>query len=170
MKEVLNESLIPLLNDGKISIQRVHQLVYIKDFIDRVSTKEYIPHNTAQNINEKYGVLPSVITWGDYFQTEMATSLLVLSDADFQKAVETVKFDMLASYTIFYEKESSFFKWVEDSYNEIISCKKGRYTEEEEEILHLKILKDYYSDLGITDNFTESELKWLESFNEAEAI
>jgi hypothetical protein len=43
-------------------------------------------------------------------------------------------------------------------------------TEEDEEILHLKVMKDYFIDMGITDNFTQAERQWYCDFDEAVAM
>jgi hypothetical protein len=171
MNELMNEAVVAMINDGKLSMHKINQLIYIKEFIDRISTNNYISDETAEKIYKQYGVFPNIITWGDYFQTELATNLQHLSEEEFDKAVDTVKFDMLASFTIFSEKDLSFFEWVDKTYTEIISYNNNdHYSEEEEEVLHLKILMDYYKDLGIKDEFTEAEKVWLDSFGEAEAI
>ena len=170
MKELMNEAVVTLINEGKLSMNKVNHLIYIKEFIDRISTKNYISQETALDLCKKYGVMPNNITWGDYFQSELAINLQHVSDDEFSTAVDTVKFDMLASFTIFSEKEEVFFEWVENTYQEIITYNLDHYSEEEEEVLHLKILMDYFNDLGIVDKFKESEKSWLESFNEAEAI
>ncbi|OHD64751.1 MAG: hypothetical protein A2176_10500 [Spirochaetes bacterium RBG_13_51_14] len=170
MEELINESIMPMLNDGTVSIDRINNLIYIKTFVDRISTKSYIDKETARQLHKKYGVNPNIITWGDYFQTEMAVSLMVLPDDEFNRAVETLKFDMVASWIIFCEKDGSFFEWVESTHAMIKENKNGGYTEEEEEILHLKILKDYYTNLGLINNFTESEMSWFTGFQEATAI
>jgi hypothetical protein len=170
MKESLNETLLPMVNEGSLSVDRITSLVYIKEFIDRIASKHYLDEGTADDLEEKYGVRPNIITWGDYFQSEMATSLLVLPDEEFLKAVETLKFDMVASWIIFCEKDDFFFEWVDDMHGSITDRKSSNFTEEEEEILHLKILKDYYVGLGLVNNFTESEMHWFSAFQEAKVV
>jgi hypothetical protein len=170
MQELFNEPIISMMNDGNLSIERMNNLIYIKTFIDRISSKNYIEEDAARELEKKYGVRPNIITWGDYFQTEMATSLMVVSDEEFNRALVTLKFDMAASWTIFCEKEQAFFDWVENTYQEITHAKSDNYTEEEEEILHLRILMEYYTNLGLVNNFTEAEMKWFAGFGEAEAI
>jgi hypothetical protein len=170
MQELINESIITMVNDGNLSIERINNLIYIKTFIDRISTKRHIEEEAAQELQKKYGVRPNIITWGDYFQTEMATSLMVISDEEFNKALATLKFDMAASWTIFCEKDEAFFEWVENTYREITHSKSDNYTEEEEEILHLRILMEYYTNLGLVNNFTEAEMKWFTGFEAAAAI
>jgi len=170
MQELLNEAIIPMLNDGLISMRRVSDLISIKEFIDRVSTKKYIEDKDADQLFQRYGVLPSVITWGDYFQTDLASSLLVIPDEEFETVLDTVRFDIMSSQSIFSGKGKDFFSWVEDTHVKIMIQDKSEYTEEEEEILHLKILMDYYLNLGIVDRFTESELLWYSSYDEAKAV
>lgn len=170
MDRLLNEAIMPMLNDGLISVERLKDLIYIKDFIDRISTKKYIKESDAREIELKYGVFPNIITWGDYFQTEMATSLQCLSDDEFTTAVDAVKFDMISSHTIFSNKDSYFFEWVENTFNGFYDGEKRDYSEEEKEIIHLRFLKDYYLDLGIVPNFTAEEIKWYAVFQEAVAM
>jgi hypothetical protein len=170
MEQIINDALIPMMNEGMLSIERIHDLIYIKELIDRVSTRKYIESRTAEDLFRKYGVMPNIITWGDYFQTEMASSLLELADADFKRAVSTVKFDIISCLQIFSNKESDFFNWVDTSYYEITAEGREYFDEDEEEIIHLKILKDYFVDLGVIDNFTEAEIQWYGSFDEAVAM
>jgi hypothetical protein len=170
MKEILNNALIPMVNEGLIGASRIINLIEIKEFIDNISTRGYIEKRDVDEIKKKYGVMPDIITWGDYFQTELATSLVHKTDEEFFLAIETVKYDMISSCIIFSEKEKDFLKWVDESYFQILSSSRDEHTDEEKEIIHLKILKDYYLDLGITDNFSEATLEWYNSFKEAMAI
>ena len=87
-----------------------------------------------------------------------------------EKAVATLKFDMVASWFIFCEKGDDFFEWVDSTHAAIVEARDSGYTEEEEEILHLKILKDYYINLGLVNNFTEAEMHWFNGFQEAKVV
>jgi hypothetical protein len=169
MIELINESILHMVNDGKLSMRRIHGLIYIKDFIDRVSTKKYIDESAVLELEKKYGVRPNIITWGDYFQTQIATTLQEISEEEFERALETLKFDIIASYTIFSEKDSSFFEWVELAYMAITNNQNSGFTDEEKEIIHLKILMDYFNNVGIADNFNDSEMQWFNGFLEAKA-
>jgi len=170
MQELINESIITMVNDGTLSMERVKSLIYIKSFIDRISTRNYLEEESARDLEKKYGVRPNIITWGDYFQTEIATSLAVLSEEEFDRAVATLRFDMVASWFIFCEKGDDFFEWVELTHEAIVQAKESGYTQEEEEILHLKILKDYYTNLGLVNNFTDAEMQWFDGFQEAKVV
>lgn len=170
MQDLINGSIISMVNEGTMSVERINNLIYVKSFIDRIATRKFIEEDAAQDLERKYGVKPDLITWGDYFQSEMATSLMVVSDEEFNRAVETLKFDMVASWVIFCEKEQAFFEWVDDTHAALVNAKESGFTEEEEEILHLKIMKDYYTDLGLVNNFTEAEMKWFTGFQEAKVV
>jgi hypothetical protein len=170
MVEQINEAVVPMINDGLISVFRIEGLFYIKEFINRISSKKYLEEASIEKINQKCGVMPTVTSWGDYFQTEMASSLMCLSDDEFDKAVDTLRFDMMASYIIFHEKNEDFFKWIENSHNDILSLKCENFTEEEEEILHLRILMDYYLNCGVIDRFTDAEWAWYNSYCEAQVV
>jgi len=170
MQEIINEAIIPMINDGLFSAGRLNSLIYIKSFIDRISSKNYIDKESVYNIQQKYGVLPNIITWGDYFQTEMACSLLYLTDNEFCKAVDTLKFDMISGYLIFSTKEIDFFNWVRESYEVIMTENKTDFSEDEKEILHLKILMDYYIELDLKNCFTDAEMRWYQPFKSAMVI
>ena len=119
---------------------------------------------------KKYNTMPTVVTWGDYFQMELAYELRNSSLEDFTRAVDTVKFDIISSYQIFFEKEPIFYEWVESNYNKIKSERDKFSEEEHEEAFHLKILKDYYINLGIINKFSKEEMVWYNSYKEVVAV
>ena len=170
MNSLINTSVIPLINTMGMSSLRMMHLIYIKEFIDRISTKSCLREDEIKRLEEQYGVKPDVISWGDYFQAEIATSSKCLNDDEFMKIVETVKFDMISSYIIFKNKGTDFFEWVESNYADIAMKDVDHLTEEDKEIIHLRILMDYYKDMGLVDRFFESELKWHSSFIDARAV
>jgi len=59
---------------------------------------------------------------------------------------------------------------VDLTHEAIVQAKESGYTQEEEEILHLKILKDYYTNLGLVNNFTDAEMQWFDGFQEAKVV
>jgi len=170
MDKMINEAIVPLINDGYISKERVEHLIFIKEFIDSIASKMYLGESDVNAIYNRYGVKPNIVTWGDYFQTEMASTLLKVSDEEFIGALDTVKFDVMSAWEIFSNKDAEFFEMVDQWYYSLLGLDPAEYTEEEDEILHLKILKDYFVDMGITDKFTESMKLWYHSFAESAAI
>lgn len=169
MYELINRAVIPVINEGEVSFARLTNLIYIKELIDRISTLKFVDDAQVIELQKKYGVKPDIITWGDYFQAELASRFCGKGDREFLKAVETVKFDMISSYLIFNEKGTDFFEWVRDSFYSIQMDDNTCSTEDEDEIRHLKILMDYYIELGITDRFTETEMAWYSDFKEKDA-
>lgn len=170
MQEIINQALIPMINDGLLNVKRIDSLVYIKDFIDRVCDKRYTEADKEKELTEKYGASPDVITWGDYFQTELATQFLNESDEVYFKAVDTVKYDIISSWIIFEDKETEFFDWIENTSLQILPEEMIEPDEELQEIIHLKVLMDYFLNLGLNGKFTNAELKWHTSFDEAVAM
>ena len=170
MDSVLNKAIMPLINSMGISALRMVYLIYIKEFIDRISSKKYMQEDEVKRLEERFGEKPDVITWGDYFQTEIATTAKTLSDEEFMKIFETLKFDMISSYIIFKNKGTDFFEWIENSYSAIEMKPAAKLTDEDNEILHLRILMNYYKEMGLVDGFFESELKWHASFSDALAV
>ncbi len=170
MQEIINQALIPMINDGLLNINRIDSLVYIKDLIDRISDRRYTEPEKEKELTEKYGVSPDIITWGDYFQTELATQFLNESDEVFRKAVDTVKYDIISSWIIFEDKEKEFFDWIDQTYQQILPEEMEHPNEELAEIIHLSVLMDYFLNLGLNGKFTIEELQWHTSFDEAVAM
>lgn len=170
MEYLLNEELIPMVNIGMLDMEKINSLIEIREFINRVSGTKYLEDHIVNKIEQEHNSRPSVVSWGDYFQTELAFDLQGQKDEDFIRAVDTVKYDIISSYEIFSGKNDFFFEWVEHNLSEK-EIKKDVFTKEEyEEALHLNILKDYYTNLKIEDKFTKEERLWYETFKEAKAV
>ncbi len=170
MNNLINRAIIPVINANGITTIRMNLLISMKEFIERISTKPYMKEEELERLEAQFGVRPDIITWGDYFQAEIATTMKDIDDDEFIKAFDTIKFDMISSYFIFKDKGIDFYNWVENSFNNIEIEDIDSLGDEDKEIVHLKILMDYYQEIGITDRFSESELNWHSSFKEALAI
>ena len=170
MEKILNDALMPMVNEGMLSIERINSLILLKDFIDRVSTKKYAERRAVCDLENKYGVKPDIITWGDYFQTETASFLRDASDDSFNETISLIRFDIMSSSEIFPGKGQVFLDWVDERYYRAMEKDYKENIEEHNESIQLKIMKDYYLELGITDNFTLTERAWYASYNEAAAI
>ena len=66
MTELINGSIIDMVNDGLLSMKRIEGLIYVKEFIDRASGKKFIEEPVVRKLEKKYGARPNIITWGDY--------------------------------------------------------------------------------------------------------
>lgn len=169
MYELINRAVIPVINEGEVSFSRLTNLIYIKELIDRIATLKFVDDTAIIELQKKYGVKPDIVTWGDYFQSQVAVIFREKSEAEFIKAVETIKFDMISSHLIFCEKGTEFFEWVRDSYYYVLMDGHDYSPEDEAEIRHLKILMDYYTEIGIADKFTEAEMSWYSTFKHKDA-
>ncbi len=167
MENIMNGALMPVINKYGMSSERMEALISLKEFLDRLCSKKHIAHEVVHDVEKKYGFSPNIITWGDYFQSELATMYASSLDSDLIKAVDTVKFDVISSYLIFNEQSIEFFEWVDRLPNENFSKDSSQ---EEQEYAHLKILKNYYVEMGIENEFLESEMEWYSSFDNAVAI
>jgi hypothetical protein len=170
MEKLLNDSIIPFVTEGRIPMSTIRDLISIREFIDRVSDKKYISDASVEIMNRRFGTEPDVLTWGDYFQSDLA--VIAAQDPDnFSRVADTVRFDIMSSWDIFSNADKALMEWVENKTRELWISGKDRslYTEDDEEIYHLGILLDYYRDLGINGNFYESELIWYHSFFEDDA-
>lgn len=167
MERMVSDCLLPFINQGTLSVDKVNILAEMKAFVDRVSTRTYIGENTLASLVKQFGVEPDIVTWGDYFQSELAFDAVKYSEEELKRVTDTIKFDIMSAYQIFCEHETGFFEWVESASNDIIMATEQEYTEEEQEILHLKILKDYFCNMGIVDEFTPEEVLWYASFEQA---
>lgn len=169
MEKIISDALIPMINEGLLSMNKIHGLISLRDFIDRVSTKEYTGEKTLKQLENMYGVYPDIITWGDYFQGETASSLFGVSDDDFEHSVSLIRFDIMSCNEIFPGKDKEFFDWIDEQYYQTLGDDSMDF-EAAEERLQLKILKEYYTELGIVDRFTAAEKSWYSSYYEAMAI
>jgi len=170
MEKILNDALIPMINEGMLSMERINSLILLKDFIDRVSTKKYAERRSVRELEDKYGIKPDIVTWGDYFQTETASFLRDASDESFSQMISTIRFDIMSSNEIFPGKGQDFFDWVDERYYRAMEKDYSENIDEHNESIQLKIIKDYYVELGITDKFTLAERAWYASYGEAAAV
>jgi hypothetical protein len=170
MEKILNDALIPMVNEGILSMTKIHSLITLRDFIDRVSTKKYAERRSAGDLEHKYGVKPEIITWGDYFQTETASFLRDSSDEAFSQTISSIKFDIMSCNEIFPGKGQEFFDWIDNQYYAAMKEKYSDNIESHNESIQLKIMKDYYVELGVVDRFTLTEKAWYASYGEAAAV
>ncbi len=162
------------IEKGKLSLRKIRDLSEIRLFVDRLATKPYLPQEVQKEIFEKFGETPSMLTWGDYFQAELAEEHYQDSDEEFQKIVQTVRFDVIAAKLIFQNKDAEFLEFVDIQY-QTASQKLHRQetiTREEEEFIHLGLLKGYFENLGLAAaQLMDSDHSWFNQFSlNAQAI
>jgi hypothetical protein len=171
MEKILNDSIMPLVSNGHLSMHSIRELISIKEFIDRVSTKKYIIDDTSDLIMSRLGTAPDIITWGDFFQSDLAMVATTSEKEEFDRIIGTVRFDIMSAWDIFSSASPELVIWIREKSAELTGSGKevSQYTEEEQEMFHLGILHDYFFDLGINGNFYESELMWYHGFFDDQA-
>ena len=162
----LNPELFPLVTSGKLTPSKIISLLHLKRMVDSLSSKPFLGEEKLEEIQKRLGVLPDIISWGDYFQTELGSSLCEVEDELFLTAVETVKFDLLSAQLIFQNKSESFLKIVRENYYAALG--KGDDLDSlDEENLHLGILLQYFEEIGLgVHEISVSDMNWYESFDQ----
>lgn len=69
-KSELNPELFDMMKQGKLSAGKILNLIALKELVDRFAVTPFIEKDKLEQIKEKTGVEPDILTWGDYFQTE----------------------------------------------------------------------------------------------------
>ncbi len=162
----LNPELFEMVRSGKLSGEKVLSLIYLKNLIDSYATKPFIDNQKLQELKSRYGVYPDIITWGDYFQTEIASRFFDISDEKFSTIIDTIRFDIISAYLIFQGKSNAFKDKVRAEALFAKSIDSYLWGFEQEESIHLEILLDYYENLGLGEKpLPLSEKIWYENFN-----
>lgn len=159
------------IKKGLLSVGKIQLLSGLKQFIDAIATKDYLDPENVKKLEAKYGEKPSVLTWGDFFQSDIAESHFDKDDKEFGLVVDTVRFDLIAAAMIFKNKGRDFFQFVEKNYLVALD-KSSEFTlsPEEEEALHLGILMTYYNNLSINhDKIRVEDYDWFSQFSLAKA-
>jgi len=161
----INPGLRDMMRDGLFSPKKIAALIRLKKFVDQIATCNYLTEEEVASLGKKYGTVPDILTWGDYFQTEIGSMHFAASDEEFVTIVDTIRFDLISSYKIFHNKPEEFFTMIEAE----ALCARGaenEWSEEEAEMVHLSILKDYYLNLGLKKALIpDVDLKWYEDFS-----
>lgn len=159
----------PVLNDmverGQLGERKILELLRLKEIVDRFATVHYVPEEQAAELEKRYGARPDILTWGDYFQTEIASRFFDLQDDDFLRIIDTVRFDLISAVMIFQGKSPDFFEKIEEEAINAWDISREEWSENEEEAVHLQILSKYYAELGLKSCIlSEEDRQWFEGF------
>ncbi|MCE9597683.1 MAG: hypothetical protein K8S54_06920 [Spirochaetia bacterium] len=159
----------PVLNDmvsrGQLSARKIARLVILKDMIDRYAACLYVTDQDAEALRARYGAYPDIRSWGDYFQTELASQHFERTDAEFDRIVDTVRFDIISACKIFSDKPQQFMGLVEENGILAMGMDRADWREEEEEAAHLDILRQYYVEMKLhTRAVTAEDEGWFSGF------
>lgn len=161
----LNSELNEMLMRGQLSGKKIAELVHLKEYVDRLASTNYIAGKEMASLKDKFGVEPAIQTWGDYFQTELASQYFDLSDLDFEKIVQTVRFDLISSIKIFSEKSNEFNQTVYENGITVYGMNKDDWDEDQQEAAHLYILLQYFKDMGLKkENIELKDEIWFDTF------
>ena len=161
----------PVLNDmiirGQLSGKKVSELIRLKHIADRFAQRPYLSAEEALSISAKYGEVPDILTWGDYFQTEIGSRFFDVSDEEFSKITDTVRFDLISSVLIFQGKPKFFLDQVRLQGLEAQAIASEDWTRAQEEAAHLFILMQYYQEMGLEScRICDADQEWFAGFTE----
>lgn len=161
----LNPELSAMALRGQLSGRKLADLIRLREIVDRFATCRYVSEDALKKLVERFGVGPDIVSWGDYFQTEIASLYHSLSDGEFSGIVDTVRFDLIAASKIFAGKPEEFFASVESNGLAAYGCDRESWGPEEEEQAHLYILLQYYRELGLDKaTLSAQDEEWFAGF------
>lgn len=159
----INPALQDMIARKQLSEKKIELLVILKTFIDRLAGCNYVSDSELSKLEEKFGVKPDIISWGDYFQSRIAGEHWEKSDEEFDKIIETIHFDIIASIMIFSSKEDSFLEMIEKEYD--LASAEESHSPEQEEAIHLGVLLHYYNNMKLKLAAIEPEdVKFFEQY------
>ncbi|TGN20749.1 hypothetical protein [Leptospira idonii] len=162
----VNPELLPMIRQGLLSPEKLAILVDLYEIVDRFATTLFTEEEAQLRIKERHGVLPDIITWGDYFQTEVASRYFLESEISFRKIVDTIRFDLISSHLIFSGKPEYYKNRVRSEAMVSRGIDAALWKAEEEESIHLEILLDYFENLGLAERPLSIQDKiWYEAFS-----
>lgn len=164
----LNPTLMDMVMRGQLSAARIAMLVRLREMVDSMAGSSWVSDAEAEELKSKFGAYPEIRTFGDYFQTELASAHFDRTDEDFEKILSTVRFDLIAAALIFDGKPASFLERVQ---SEALAARgsDAAWTEEQEEAVHLDILRGYFENMKLSARkISAVDRTWFEGFARAE--
>lgn len=161
----INPALADMVRDGKLSGAKLSELLRLHKVVDRFATRPHLADEEVEKLVAQFGVEPDVVSWSDYFQTEVASNYFHLSDSDFERIVDTVRFDLIAAVMIFQGKPQAFFTQTAEQASAAHALDQAKWTGAEEEAAHLGILMGYFNEMGLAQtNLAAEDQEWFQSF------
>ena len=161
----INPALNDMIKRGQLSEAKLAGLVHLKKTVDRFAGRNYTSAEEVAALKEKYGEAPDIITWGDYFQTEIGSRHFQLSDEEFRQIVDTARFDLISAVMIFAGKPDSFFEMVQAEGNASYELAREEWGPQQEEAAHLFVLRNYFLELGLeTCILSDEDQTWFQGF------
>jgi len=161
----IHPELLTMIRQGLLNPPKVKVLMEIKQIVDRFSSKLFADETLQIKLAEQYGQKPDIVTWGDYFQTEVASRFFLEPESSLERIRDTIRFDLISAHLI-YSGKPEFYK---DSVRSEALVSKGidasLWSKEEEENQHLDILLDYFENMGLGEKpLSVQDRAWYEGF------
>ncbi len=161
----IHPELLTMIRQGLLSPSKVRQLIHLKETVDRFATRLFAEEATQVELEKLYGSRPDIITWGDYFQTEVASRFFLESEESLQKICDTIRFDLVSAHLIYSGKPEYFKKGIRSEATVSKGIDSCLWNLEQEESAHLEILLDYFENLGLGEKpISVQDKAWYESF------
>lgn len=164
-KSELNPELFDMMRQGKLSANKILSLISLREIVDKFACTPFLEDDKLAEIKERTGVEPDILTWGDYFQTEIASRYFDKTDREIANMVDTIRFDLISAHLIFSDKPEYFTDSIRGQALASRSIDSNFWTLEDEENIHLEILLDYFQQMGLGEKpLAISDRIWYESF------
>ena len=161
----LHSQLSGMVQRGQLSGRKIAALIELKDTVDRFACCQYVEQDEIDALKEKYGAEPEIVSWGDYFQTEVASRHFDMSDAEFLKIIDTIRFDLISSTMIFRNKSDDFKEQVREEAIIASGIDAQQWGNAEEQSAHMGILLQYFEQLNLQAcAIADVDQRWFESF------
>ena len=158
-----------MVRRGQFSERKIAELIRLRLTVDGYAKTPYISEEEAGRLAEQYGAAPDILSWADYFQTEVGSRYFMVADEEFAKVVDTVRYDLISACLIFQGKPEEFFEQVQANGLVARSMDPATWNEAEEEAAHLYILKEYFLNMGLeTAIIPQADLEWFNMFVKSE--
>lgn len=150
---------------GQLSGRKLADLIRLREIVDRIATSRYVSEEALRKLQERFGVGPDIVSWGDYFQTELASLYHGLNDTEFSGIIDTVRFDLIAAHKVFLGKPPEFLSSVEAEGLAVYGKDRNDWTPADEESAHLYILMQYFRELGLNQaRLGAEDEEWFNGF------
>jgi len=154
-----------MITAGQFTGRKLADLIRLKELVDRFAGRQYVPEEEVKALKERFGEEPDILTWGDFFQTEVGSRYFQVTDEEFTRVVDTVHFDLISSSLIFTGKDEVFTQMVSQDGLAVYGIDRGEWTEEQAEQAHLYILLQYFQEMALDESrVTAADRTWFDTF------
>lgn len=162
----LHPQLSPMVVRGQLSGRKIASLIELGEIVDRFATVNFVSDEEIVKIEQRYGAKPEIISWSDYFQTEVASRYFELSDDEFVRVIDTIRFDLISAVMIFRSKQDTdFMEQIRVEALVADGIDRENWTEKEEQASHMGVLLQYFEQMGLADVAIQpADQNWFESF------